>query len=209
MTDQRAALTAVVGITSGAKAVWSPPKLSNQVRDRFGFSVGVVSAGSSDHPDNQCSSPGGLSLGAEVRTRGPWLLAADADLLASSGSVCTLVLKTREYQGQTVSVHVSPALAGTRLSLHAGRALTTSGGTVLEPSVGWGWIRQGNGGGFSREPVWLMWYGGSIRLKRVDFGLGFRAEYGIRELPITYDLDRELVARFYERTPMLRVLIEF
>lgn len=172
---------------------------------RLGWSAGVVAYGTGDY---NCGSGVGIAAGPEIRTRGPWILAAGADIFLAHPPGCTDILLMAEHDGRLVEVHGGAWLAGVpRAAVHAGRVLRGTGPS-FETLVGVGIM--GMRANFRRENAWQAgaWLGSSITMRRASGeGAGLRVEYGRYQVPIRYYDDDVVVHRFRQWESMLRVSV--
>jgi hypothetical protein len=169
--------------------------------------LGALSIVDGDHPFNQCSAGTGASVGAELRTRGRWLLAAGLDLFSHFGVNCTLQLITTTFEGQEVTVTSSAGVSGPRLSVHTGWAIPL-GELIVEPAVGAGVLYASTQWAGDSDVFWSEWYGGSIRF-RTAASPALGIEYGWREMPFGFYRGSERVHAFGEREPLFRAVMEF
>ena len=98
---------------------------SGDMRSRWGGQIGLVEYGTGD--DN-CSTDGGLTFGAEVRTRGVWVAGVGVDLAYVGDLLCELALPHLIFRGEDVTVQGRTRLDGApRLRGRFGRSLTAGG----------------------------------------------------------------------------------
>lgn len=185
----------------------SPPLAAQDTavpfRDRLGFSAGVLGIASGDP---RCNDHSGLGAGVEAHTRGRWLLALRADLLSSWAMACSSVGRTTVHEGARVEVFTLSDLAfSPRLSLIAGPTLRM-GEVVAEVAAGVGWLYLR---GDRRGSFFPFWYGGTVRLRSGDWPVGLELEYGRREVPVRYVLDRRTVHEFGQAEPLWRLAVSF
>jgi hypothetical protein len=146
-------------------------------------------------------------MGHQQRRNSSACVSAGVDLMANFAVTCTDVLYTRQFNGQTVSAHNTPFIAGPRLRMALGRAFT-AGSIIVEPAAGAGVISMS-----TDEPddnrFTSTWYGATLTVRTPDSGKALHFEYGWRELPFSYYDETTRVHRYSEREPMARLVFEF
>ena len=153
-----------------ATLLWLPAGLYAQAAagDRvFRLRVDFVSYGNTN-----CDSGYGVGAGVDVRSRGPWVLALSADLLAAGPPSCDDILRTAIYRGEVVEQRAGLSFPGApRVGVHAGRAFT-GGQFTLEPTIGAGYALGKNDYYPANEWRWRPWVSGSLSIRRIGFRWG-------------------------------------
>jgi hypothetical protein len=176
------------------------------VRGALGWHAGVVVHGTGDY---NCETAQGFAAGAEVRTRGAWLLAAGADVLVTSALTCTSMLKLVLHGGRFVEEHAHRHyVGGPRLGVRAGRAFA-AGAVLLEPAVGGGLALGRQGFHAGTELLWRPWAAGSLTARRARGRGGFQLEAGRHAVPVRYHDDGAIVHEFDRWEPAFRLSITF
>ena len=190
--------TIFVGILAQHAGAQNRPAHRNDAKLSIGGNAGLVIYETGD--ERNCPTGAGFGAGVELRSRGSWVLAGGADLLAAAPYVCTQVLAITTYQGQEVGVW-----SGARFPL-APRAGIRVGRTVrsLDASLRAGYILTKND--FFPKDIWLgrPILGGDVSWRRGRVGL--QIVYERFRAPIRYIRirDREVVHEFNVWKPMYR-----
>jgi len=199
MVPHRTAFHIALSLLSGVVALGSSigPLAAQPLIDRTGLlpfhaeaRAGMVAYSSGD--DAGCDQGLGPSLGLEVRSRGPIILAVTGDMHFDWSMECGGALPIRDFEGQLVEVRGrNDFMLDPRLAFHAGGAFTVPflGRSSIEPTLGVGvQYTEMEFGELGRGDVedWLPWYGATLTVRPPQLGMGVQLEVGRHQLKRRY-----------------------
>lgn len=171
----------------------------------IGGTVGLVSYDAGGN----CANGEGVAAGLEVRSTGPWIVGAAADLLYARPSACTAVGLTTEHEGERVQVVSETKLKlAPRVSLGIGHTVDL-GRVLVEPTLRSG-ILGGTTSRLSAKDTrsWMLWYGVGFALEFGEFPIAPIIEFGRFQAPVRYyeiDDQGQLVHEFNRSQRLLRI----
>ena len=174
------------------------------LRGRWGGQIGGVAY--TTGAGQNCPKGGGITFGAEARTRGVWFGAVGVDLFYAGPDLCETVLRGARYRGEPVSLVGSSRFSGTlRPRIRLGRTVTI-GSVHVEPAFNVGMTHSAGAVGYPPERVWNAWVGGSVTLRPSDVPWGLEVEYGVHQVRQRYQAwpSGEVLREFNRWKPLFR-----